>query len=1342
MKRLFQFLVLLFAVSSIFAASGERSKRVEQTPGYTVNFENVSIIEFLKFVGKIGDINFIYKEEELDFNVTIVSEEQTSISNVMAALVQVLRINGFALIEDGPNLIIHRSDGGDQIATVVSPDLPLEDGETPPPLMTRVFRITNGNVSNIAKILRPLLSKGSVLEASEESRHLIITDVTANINRVQELLLTLDTAESPLDIDVYQAQATPVKQIVELAQQILTPISEGNPLIMVPQETTQSVFIVSTPALASKALSVCEDLDAGPSQVAQSLSGENILLYKLKNQDAVVVQDALSQVRNNLEEIGPTEEPLLDALKSMRYISSSNSLLFTGPPDVLKKVQEILDGVDTEGPAKVAGTTFFIYKIQNANEEQIAKSLSNLAENLEQAGDEHTALVDAIDSMQWVKESNSLIFTGEGSAIEKLKDIVPAFDVPPEESRTSLNQKPVNSDFFFYTPKHISGEKMIEELQNMVSDLKASGLADAGLISALQSAKWSETSDSILFTGSPEALEKVHHLLDTIDSSETGGPSKPSTFIYKPENISAQALMGVLTDLSQSLPEGNPLKQVLNSMRASQGAQTLVFTGPKQGIEDLKEVLPSFDNPHVNTKEKASHVIINLENISGDVVIKNLQRIAKTLTDAKDIDRSFIDTIDNIQWIQSTNSLYVSGPPSDIKRIRELVDQIDAERETTGSGNSRFFVYKPLALSAEAIVKLIKSMGDDLVASGLNNPELINTISSARATQNNTVVFTGNEQSIDEVQSLLQTIDTSKTQPSRTSFFVFKLQSVSGRQLISYLNGIANDLEKTGSADPNVLAAIRSARYIPDTRSVVFTGTQEALGKVEQMCERFDQEGNVEGTADRTAPSGYVIFHPKNLPGPELITVMKDFANNLTQSGVEDIELIDTIDNLKWMPKTNSILISGTPDAVERTDELLNRFDVAGMGETPTSDSMIDTIDDISFLIYKLQYHQGSELESALKKIAVDIQRVKGKNAESLINAIQAVQWLEVTNSLISTGPPETLTKLRELIHSIDVPLKQVFIEVLVLETDANNSLNLGLRWMSQGKYRDKLGWGGGASPAYTGSETDPFASYNTEFKSINATNTPTGTEIPLGSGFSLGVIGDLIFHKGNSYAALGSLVDALKVDGDISIVLNQKMVTQDGKQSTLFAGQNLPFQGSVVTNSQQNTLQTTNIEYRDIGVSLTITPRVGDNGNISMSIDQEITQNTNLNGDESSEFTVKLTGIATTKTNTQTQVTMPNNHFLVLSGSISDTKTRTRSSIPCLGGLPLIGAAFQRNETLTEKRNVIIFVRPQIIENFDVYKEITERQEEIHREQAVPEDYDAGLDLVKDEDNEPDFDF
>ena len=112
-----------------------------------------------------------------------------------------------------------------------------------------------------------------------------------------------------------------------------------------------------------------------------------------------------------------------------------------------------------------------------------------------------------------------------------------------------------------------------------------------------------------------------------------------------------------------------------------------------------------------------------------------------------------------------------------------------------------------------------------------------------------------------------------------------------------------------------------------------------------------------------------------------------------------------------------------------------------------STEPSIQEIDNVSFLVYKLQFHKGDEIQNALRQIAKDLMMTSAPVNKNLLNSINSVQWLEITNSLLCSGDQETITRLRELIKNLDIPLKQVFIEVLVIETTLTNALSFGLEW-------------------------------------------------------------------------------------------------------------------------------------------------------------------------------------------------------------------------------------------------------------------------------------------------------
>ncbi|MDN3507896.1 MAG: hypothetical protein P0S94_03125, partial [Simkaniaceae bacterium] len=347
------------------------------------------------------------------------------------------------------------------------------------------------------------------------------------------------------------------------------------------------------------------------------------------------------------------------------------------------------------------------------------------------------------------------------------------------------------------------------------------------------------------------------------------------------------------------------------------------------------------------------------------------------------------------------------------------------------------------------------------------------------------------------------------------------------------------------------------------------------------------------------------------------------------------------------------------------------------------------------FEIYKLQYNQGDELLGAIKQIASDMS--KGGDHSTLLSSISSLQYLKSNNSFLYSGSGSA--ELTSLIKTLDIPQKQVFIEVLVIETSVKDSLEFGLEWAAKGRIDNKLNFGVGNFG--TKQQKGNFASNFKEITPFKQQN------VPLGKGFDLGVIGDIILHKGKTFLTLGSLISALEKDGNTNIILNQKIITQDNKASTIFVGENIPFTGSVVETLGASQQTTSNIEYRDVGVNLKITPLLGDGDVITLDIKEDISEARNQDDSPLNQ----VNGILTTKTNMLTRAHVPDDNFLVLSGMSRNKVTKRKSGVPCLGGLPLIGALFSKTTTENEKRNVIIFVKPQIVRSAQEYNTITEAQ-------------------------------
>ncbi len=359
------------------------------------------------------------------------------------------------------------------------------------------------------------------------------------------------------------------------------------------------------------------------------------------------------------------------------------------------------------------------------------------------------------------------------------------------------------------------------------------------------------------------------------------------------------------------------------------------------------------------------------------------------------------------------------------------------------------------------------------------------------------------------------------------------------------------------------------------------------------------------------------------------------------------------------------------------------------------------------FFIYKLKYRDGEQILQALKQIAGTLNTAGNINAD-LVTAIDSIQWIESTNSLIFTGTAEALERIKELVEELDVPLRQVFIEVLILDTTINDALTYSVDWGSQFGGGD---WAGGQSFLRPGSILP------TALATAGIDSTPSADTLARTQGYNLGIIGQNITKMGMRFNSVGALVTAIHSDQFSDIIMNPKILTEDNHTAELFVGTTNRLRTQTISNGQ-NDILSSNYETVDVGTTLKITPLLGANDIITLIIEEENsneapTANAPQTQEESDIFLLPIA----TKSSTMTRVHVPNKYFLVLSGMINDRQLRTENRVPCLGGFPIIGTVFRQKDNLDRKRNLLLFIRPEIIDTDEDYRRITERNQGIQKE-------------------------
>ena len=284
------------------------------------------------------------------------------------------------------------------------------------------------------------------------------------------------------------------------------------------------------------------------------------------------------------------------------------------------------------------------------------------------------------------------------------------------------------------------------------------------------------------------------------------------------------------------------------------------------------------------------------------------------------------------------------------------------------------------------------------------------------------------------------------------------------------------------------------------------------------------------------------------------------------------------------------------------------------------------------------------------------------------------------TNSIVVTETDEKIQEFRSLIKQLDIPVRQVSIEARLVRASTNFSKSLGVRWGVDTANSVDSGHMAIRTDGGLGNSLNNFL--NTD-KSIWGSGTEFGTgsanTVDLGaagatSQFTLGIL-----DRGTgNYIAME--LSALEASGQGEIVSQPKVITQDKTQAVIKSGTKIPY--STVSNAGTVT------QFEDAVLGLEVTPYITPDDRILMKV--------KVNKDSVGKVTASAATIDVTEI--KTEVMVANGETAVIGGIYEETTNKSVDKVPFLGDLPLIGALFRRNSSLSEKTELLIFLTPRIM--------------------------------------------
>jgi general secretion pathway protein D len=371
--------------------------------------------------------------------------------------------------------------------------------------------------------------------------------------------------------------------------------------------------------------------------------------------------------------------------------------------------------------------------------------------------------------------------------------------------------------------------------------------------------------------------------------------------------------------------------------------------------------------------------------------------------------------------------------------------------------------------------------------------------------------------------------------------------------------------------------------------------------------------------------------------------------------------------------RTNSVIVTTTSQQMESISQLIKQLDkdVAEYEETT--------------LVFSLENAEAENLAQVLNELfqTTTFEQRRGITATSsrggvmgtAAETIETARGLtgnvkvvaeETTNSLIITTYLKNFKKLEQIIKALDVILPQVLIEVKIVEVTLDDNTKFGVEWMWE--KTTTIG-----KKNYAQSGTTAFGLADEVF------------------GLKYGILGD----------TLEALLMGLEKNTKVNILSTPRILTLDNHEAVINIGQEVPYLESTQETAGGGVL--TSYDFRDVGVILTVTPRINKSGTVSLDVSQEI--------NSLIEFTL-FNAPVIAKREATASVTVKDGHTMIIGGIIEDNKTETTNKVPILGSIPFIGKLFQRQETNTEKTELMVFITPYIVLNPEDADKVTQAQQ------------------------------
>ncbi|MEM7662813.1 MAG: type II secretion system secretin GspD [Pseudomonadota bacterium] len=392
---------------------------------------------------------------------------------------------------------------------------------------------------------------------------------------------------------------------------------------------------------------------------------------------------------------------------------------------------------------------------------------------------------------------------------------------------------------------------------------------------------------------------------------------------------------------------------------------------------------------------------------------------------------------------------------------------------------------------------------------------------------------------------------------------------------------------------------------------------------------------------------------------------------------------------------SNSVILRGEPAAVTRAARLIQDLDTASPLSKETR-------------VLSLSHEDAVLMEPILRQIA----EADAANSAENGGVPTIISVHEPTNSIVVSAAPDTVASIETIVNRLDARRRQVLVEAIIVEVSDSKARELGLQFLVTGSNGDVPFVSSTFSDAAPNILALTGAISEVDFSPGDGAGSDVFEQAAIAS--LLGLTGGTVGFGGQSGDALfGVVLNALETDDESNILSTPSIMTLDNNTSRIAVGQEIPItSGEVLGDANVNPFRT--VERREIGIILSVTPRVGEDGTVRLDIEQEVSS------------IDQAIGVAATpdfildQRELTTSVVVDDGDLVVLGGLIEASDVVQREKVPLLGDIPGVGRLFQNEQIGRTTTNLMVFIRPTIISDTEGVRSATERNYQFIRNQQI----------------------